>query len=171
MTLRWHLMNDLPSCVLALMLASSNPRLSQIPSPCGLPVAGTPCAGAGVGIGASGGSEGDVPGAGGAGSLHIPPCPLVRSLFAGMTALQFVTAHGALIDKLVTLPLDAPITEAIRLLDEHGLSSVPITRAEVGTGAACTQRPPGLARRRRDAHSHAVAHRSTEPLSVMPCPS
>ncbi len=61
----------------------------------------------------------------------IPPCPLVHSTFAHMSAVQFLSEYGVLIDKLVTLPLEAPITDAIQVLEAQGISSVPVTRSEV----------------------------------------
>jgi CBS domain-containing protein len=48
-----------------------------------------------------------------------------------MSAGQFLSEYGVLIDKLVTLPLEAPITDAIQVLEAQGISSVPVTRSEV----------------------------------------
>lgn len=48
-----------------------------------------------------------------------------------MSAGQFLSEYGVLIDNLVTLPLEAPITDAIQVLEAQGVSSVPVTRSEV----------------------------------------
>ena len=65
-------------------------------------------------------------------------CPLVSATFRAMTALDFVKTDGVVIEDLVEIAAEAPIGDAMRVMAEHHLSSLPVTRNEVvsWTGAA-----------------------------------
>ena len=44
-------------------------------------------------------------------------CPLVKSMFVGLTALEFATLHGVLLGSLVEIPADTPISGTVRVRD------------------------------------------------------
>ena len=59
------------------------------------------------------------------------PCPLVASTFCALSALDFMVSDGVLVADLVEVSADANVTEAMKRMDEHKLSSVLVSREEV----------------------------------------
>lgn len=58
-------------------------------------------------------------------------CPLVGSHFRALEAVDFVGTDGVRLDAMVEISADASITDAMKVMEDHHLSSLPVTREEV----------------------------------------
>ena len=65
-----------------------------------------------------------------------PSCPRLVAVFRALTALDFVHTDGVLTSDLVEINADSSISDAIRVMAEHHLSSLPVVREEAVSWSA-----------------------------------